>query len=214
MTVFQEDCPHCGTRSVAFTMVQQFHATKVEGHLWDTLCYCANCSRSILATIRTPDGQKPGNYLSGTQHEKLRWEGIVPSLPDTEAPDHVPSNVARFYEQGMENLPGNWDAAGAMFRKALETGLKRKFPDIQGDLYKRIEKAAEQHKLTPDLAEWSHQVRLGGREAVHEEEPYSKAEAERLSTFTRAACKTLMDSERRKNTRASNDVRARQLVRF
>ena len=30
----------------------------------------------------------------------------------------------------------------------------------------------------------------------------------------RAACKILIDSERRKNTQASNDVRARQLVRF
>ena len=29
-----------------------------------------------------------------------------------------------------------------------------------------------------------------------------------------AACKTLIDSERRKNTQASNDVRARQLARF
>ena len=31
---------------------------------------------------------------------------------------------------------------------------------------------------------------------------------------TRATCKILIDSERRKNTRASNDVGARQLVRF
>ena len=31
---------------------------------------------------------------------------------------------------------------------------------------------------------------------------------------TRAACKTLIDSERRKNTQASSDVGARQLVRF
>ena len=29
-----------------------------------------------------------------------------------------------------------------------------------------------------------------------------------------AACKILIDSERRKNTQASNDVRARQLARF
>ena len=29
-----------------------------------------------------------------------------------------------------------------------------------------------------------------------------------------AACKTLIDSERRKNAQASNDVRARQLARF
>ena len=30
----------------------------------------------------------------------------------------------------------------------------------------------------------------------------------------RAACKTLIDSERRKNTQTSNDVGARQLARF
>ena len=33
-------------------------------------------------------------------------------------------------------------------------------------------------------------------------------------TFSGAACKTLIDSERRKNTQTSNDVRARQLARF
>lgn len=125
------------------------------------------------------------NYLKGTQQRKLTWEGIVPPPPETGAPEHTPPNAARFFEQGMENLPGNWDAAGAMFRKALETGLKKKFPDIKGDLYTRIEKAAEQHKLTSDLAAWSHQVRLGGRDAVHDEEPFKKEEAERLSDFTK-----------------------------
>ena len=85
----------------------------------------------------------------------------------------------------MENLPGNWDAAGLMFRRALEAGLKIKFPDIKGTLYERIEKAAEQQKLTPDLAAWSHEVRLGGNDAAHDEEPFDKEDAERLSTFTR-----------------------------
>ena len=36
----------------------------------------------------------------------------------------------------------------------------------------------------------------------------------RYSFTFRAACKILIDWERRKNTQASNDVRARQLVRF
>ena len=35
-----------------------------------------------------------------------------------------------------------------------------------------------------------------------------------LTSYIGAACKILIDSERRKNTQASNDVRARQLVRF
>ena len=37
--------------------------------------------------------------------------------------------------------------------------------------------------------------------------------APQIKDTYRAACKTLIDSERRKNTQASNDVRARQLAR-
>ncbi len=84
----------------------------------------------------------------------------------------------------MDNLPRNWDAAGSMFCEALETALKHKFPEIKGALYERIEKAAKQHKLMPDLADWAHQIRLDGINAVHEEKPFSKEDAERLSTFT------------------------------
>ena len=52
------------------------------------------------------------------------------------------------------------------------------------DLYKRIEKAAEDGKLTDDLAKWSHEVRVVGRDAVHDEDPFSGDEAKKLDTFT------------------------------
>ena len=84
----------------------------------------------------------------------------------------------------MENLPNNYDAAGSMFRSALEAGLKVKFPDIDGTLYERIKKAAAQQGLTPDLADWAHQIRLDGNDAVHGDEEFSKEDVERLHTFT------------------------------
>ena len=83
----------------------------------------------------------------------------------------------------MDNLPKNWDAAGSMFRKALDTGLKSKFLEVQGTLYARIEKAANKQELSPALAEWAHQIRLGGNHAAHEE-AFSKEEAEELAMFT------------------------------
>lgn len=85
----------------------------------------------------------------------------------------------------MDNLPKNYDAAGSMFRKALDVGLKTKFPDMKGTLYVRIKKAAKEHKLTPDMAKWAHQVRLGGNDATHEEEPFSEEAAKELASFTR-----------------------------
>ena len=71
-----------------------------------------------------------------------------------------------------------------MFRKALDAGLKNKFPEIKGSLYERIRKAEKERGLTPDLAKWADQIRLGGNEAAHDEEPFSEQDAERLRTFT------------------------------
>ena len=71
-----------------------------------------------------------------------------------------------------------------MFRSALEAGLKEKFPDIDGTLYERIEQAAAQQGLTPDLADWAHRIRLDGNDAVHGDEEFLKEDAERLHAFT------------------------------
>ncbi len=110
---------------------------------------------------------------------------IAPSLPDTGAPPHTPENIALFFKQGMDNLVcQNWDASGGMFRKVLDTSLRKKFPDITGSLKGRIDEASKKHALTPDMAEWAHKIRLDGNEAMHEEEPFSEKEAQILRAFT------------------------------
>lgn len=184
MSVFQANCPHCGTKSVAFTIAHQWNAHKQARQLWDTFAFCGQCSRGILATFYTPDGGDPVKWLGRGDRNRMEPPQISPSVLSTGAPEHTPENVAEFYRQGMENLPGAWDAAGSMFRKVLDTGLKAKFPEINGTLLQRIEKAAEQNELTPDLAEWAHQIRIDGNDATHEEDPFSKEDAKRLQTFT------------------------------
>ena len=85
----------------------------------------------------------------------------------------------------MENLIKNWDAAGVMFRKALDVGLKVKFSnDTKGSLYERIRGAADRHDLTPELADWAHKIRLDGNDAAHDEDPFSEEEAKELQVFT------------------------------
>ena len=180
MSIFKADCPHCGTKSVAFEILQEIRIGSVR---WDTLAQCGHCGRGVLATFRGSSEQPSQWTLGGDFRNSTRLK-LSPSKLGTQAPKHTPENVAKFYSQGVDNLPGNWDAAGSMFRKVLETALKNKFPDIDGDLYHRIEGAAKEGGLTKDLAEWAHQIRLDGKVAVHEEEPFSKEDAERLHTFT------------------------------
>ena len=173
---FRDNCPHCRTKAVGFTI--EYSRTWRPGdsrsgrrvpvpEYTDVLAICGFCERTVLAEF---------------QAGSLLW--IVPSPP--EPPSHLPKDdVERYFQQGVDNLSQNYDAAGAMFRKTLETALKKKFPDSKAkDLYHRIEEAAEQQKLTPDLAKWAHQIRIAGKEAVHEKKPFSKEDAQDLYDFT------------------------------
>ena len=179
MKVFNNNCPHCGTRSVAFTILSENH---YNSHYWDTFATCGYCNRGIVATFEGGNGYSPSESPDG------QWSplSIAPELPSNVAPIHTPKNAVRFFEQAMDNLSWkNWDAAGGMFRKALEVGLKSKFPNMKGTLHHRIKEAAEKHELTPALAEWSDKIRLDGNEAMHEEKPFSENQAMDLETFTR-----------------------------
>ena len=124
MASFKADCPHCGTRSVLFQSnrdtVSQFDEIS-----FDVFAQCNFCNRGIIASYKI--------YTLDVDPNPTRpWpppDEIFPSAADTGTLPHTPEKVTGFYRQGMENLPGNPDAAGAMFRKTLETTLIEKFPD-------------------------------------------------------------------------------------
>ena len=72
-----------------------------------------------------------------------------------------------------------------MFRKTLDTGLKKIVPDAKGNLLGRIKSAAETGKITQDMADWADRIRLDGNDAAHEDDPFTPQQAEELHLFTR-----------------------------
>ena len=68
----------------------------------------------------------------------------------------------------MENLPRNFDAAGTMFRKALDTAFTARFPELKGRLVERIDGAAKSGALTQDMAQWAHRIRRLGNLEVED----------------------------------------------
>ena len=174
--VVKGDCPHCGTRSVALTITNSVRSERNGRVYTDSLVVCGQCGRCILAMI-------PGRLRSEQHIYELGW-ALAPPLPDPGAPAHTPEHVGRFFEQGMEILNRNFDAAGTMFRKTLEAALKLRFPELNGNLVQRIDKAAKNGALTQHMAEWAHQIRRLGNEAAHEEEPFSEQDATDLRSFT------------------------------
>jgi hypothetical protein len=103
-------------------------------------------------------------------------------------PSNVPENVESFYNQGLENLAaGRWDAAGAMFRKSLDVATKLIAPDKRGkSLFSRIEELVAEGRLTQPMGDWSHELRLDGNDAVHDEEPETQEDAHVMQRFAEA----------------------------
>ena len=172
------NCPRCRTKQAAFTMkvFGDARTDSIRGHVgrtWqDAFAVCAVCRRGVVITLT--DQSRDGGFE------------IIDMAPcyAVPIPNHLPENIRRVFEQGIDNLPRNFDAAGSMYRKSLDLALKDKFPDIKGNLKERINKAAEQHGLTPALTEWAHKIRVDGNESSHGQGPFSQADAQRLSSLT------------------------------
>ena len=183
-------CPYCRAKGVAIrisavhyrrdTITSPFYGQ------WDTLGICGLCDQGVLAVFEDVDHELYGGELGGFLIANPRLIQVFPSPPSFSAPRHTSPDVALFVKQAKASLPENCDAAGAMFRKALETALKDKLPGIDDKipLRARIKRAAAQEVLTQDLAKWADQIALDGNSAAHDVEPFSREEAERLDAFT------------------------------
>lgn len=150
------------------------------------LLRCPKCEKPSCAWLENHGGEE----LEGMGGDPLDqgWEigGFWPEPAQPLIPENLPKEVERIYLQAERNFPvhGNEEAAGAMYRKALDVGLKRAAPEVGGSLAERIRKLAAANKLTAEMAEWATHVRVIGNEAAHDEEPPSRADLTDLRNFS------------------------------
>jgi len=92
----------------------------------------------------------------------------------------------RAFEQGADNARRkNTDAAAAMYRKALDVSTRELDPSLASkNLASRIDALHAAGRLTTDLKEWAHLIRLDGNAGAHDEEELSDEEITQLASFT------------------------------
>jgi hypothetical protein len=147
---------------------------------------CQVCGNGVVAKFYS---RSANNFMEWFQGKtgmagNANLEETFPKPVAVAAPRHTPENVERFYLQGMDNISRNFDAAGTMFRKSLDAALKHLDPTGKGTLEKRIDNLPTDKDVTPAMKEWAHQIRHLGNDAVHEEDPFTEAEAKSLQAFT------------------------------
>ncbi|WP_179188150.1 DUF4145 domain-containing protein [Kiloniella majae] len=175
MATFPHDCPHCGTKNSGFEIKGKFDFFDSINHrntsAWFLMCGNPECTFPAVAVAQALD--------------RVHLRGFYPTPHEPDLPDHMPENVEHYYLQAESILQQHADAAGAMYRKALDVGLKIRFPEIEGLLASRLKKLVNQGLLTEELGDFSHHVRLGGNDAVHDEDPFTVNEAKELGFLTK-----------------------------
>jgi hypothetical protein len=185
MAILKHQCPHCqthdiGLNSVAWTRIDQ-------GQIIAYLS-CPRCNMPSAAHLvqMGPSNITPESFGGDPTTAGWKIMHFWPDVPAPLVPEYVPPEIVRVYLQAERNFPmeGNEDAAGTMYRKALDIALKKIDASLTGMLGAKIKKLAASGKLTTDLAEWSDHIRDLGNDAAHEETPLTRKELEDLRGFT------------------------------
>jgi hypothetical protein len=148
-----DKCPHCNVDKPSLHEVADFFTSDNSGYLpRDWKVYrCIRCGGAITAWAHTETDQ------------------VMEIFPKPiEVNEVIPQPARSFLQQALESQHA---PAGAVMlaASAVDAMLKAKsYKD--GTLYNRINKAAEDHLITAEMAEWAHNVRLDANEPRHADE--------------------------------------------
>lgn len=143
-------CPHC---SVANPNLFIKNTLETNNHFQNNfrvwaLYLCGTCGGVVVASARAI-GYEVSEYF--------------PHAPSVK--DDIPDRPRAYFQQAMESLHA---PAGAVMLacSAVDAMLKLKgYTDAS--LYARIEKAAKNHLITEEMAQWAHDVRLDANDQRH-----------------------------------------------
>lgn len=146
-----EACPWCG---VAAPYLAKAHSAQFQSpgraRIW-SLYACRGCAGAVLAE----------HVIGGNVALRV--------LPGSRTvADELPDRAREFLRQAVASK-AQPTAAVMVAASAVDAMLKAKGLR-DGSLYARIDKAAADHIITPEMARWAHQVRLDANEQRHDDE--------------------------------------------
>ena len=147
-------CPHCSVAKPLLNRQSHFETRDHSGQLvrdWHFYA-CSTCGGVVVASV-----------VNGTGR---RIADVFPSTRDVD--DAIPERARSYLKQARDSLHA---PAGAVMlaASAVDAMLKEKGFKT-GSLYQRIDKAAEEHAITSDMAAWAHDVRLDANDQRHSDE--------------------------------------------
>jgi hypothetical protein len=172
-----DKCPHCNVDKPSLYETASFLTSDNLGDLqryWKVY-RCIRCGGAITAWSYDENGYSVEVFPEGTEVNEV-----------------IPQRARSFLQQALDSRHAP-DGAILLAASAIDAMLKAKSYK-EGTLYKRINKAAEDHLITAEMAQWAHNVRLDANEPRHADEdapPPSPDDARRSIDFALALAEFL-----------------------
>jgi HEPN domain-containing protein len=191
MAAIIDDCPHCGGQKIGFSFVADSNLAPARQQQFMTTYKCNKCQGGLIVVykqnVKHPKVEGPGTAPSDPMDVGFSVVEKYPTKMLARLPSHLPEPLGRFFQQANDGLRrGDYDASGAMSRKVVDVSTQKLLGDESrkyGNIRDRIDALEAKGGLTADLKDWAHEVRLGGNDAAHDEDPFSREEAEELLDF-------------------------------
>ena len=169
----QLDLPRCPYCNIANPLLAHRTDTKTDAHdgtnerVW-RLYACVSCGGVVLVSAR------PGDFE------------VIDILPESlSVPQEVPEFAGRFLSQALDTLSSP-DASVVVAAASVDAMLKDKGYGGDESLNARIDRAADDHVITKEMAAWAHEIRLDANASRHADEgetPPTQEDARRTVDF-------------------------------
>lgn len=167
-------CPHCGIDRPHLTQSARFETNTHRGdrpRLWVAYS-CQRCG-----------GVVTGSSLKADQSHEV--QDLYPSPRDVD--EAIPDKAREYLTQALNSV--NAPAGAVMLAASSIDAMLKAKGYTEGSLYSRIDKAAENHVVTSEMAAWAHEVRLDANDQRHADETADLPgveDAERVIEFATA----------------------------
>ncbi|MGS4233803.1 DUF4145 domain-containing protein [Serratia marcescens] len=183
-------CPHCLRDKAVLTAYGQTAKSNKE---YCVSFLCRSCGNPVSANVDSPYQESPMDYTRINSDDSLPNSrrfvlmDYFPKAVSHVAPDSCPGRAAKFFIESKENLArGNFETSVMLCRKVIDIATR----EILGEdskkeqLSQRISMLHGKGKITEQMKDWAHIVRIDSNGAVHSDEEFSQEEAEEMIGFT------------------------------
>ncbi|EJD6501084.1 DUF4145 domain-containing protein [Providencia rettgeri] len=194
MLSFDLTCPFC-LRDNAVLQAFSERLRDSNSQIADVAFKCRSCQQVGVVVVYIDhhriaplkNSQQGHDIIIPSNSNEYEILEVIPEIRSSSAPENTPERAAKFFIESKDDFQrGRYETSVMNCRKVIDIATKALMGDEAKDekLSQRISMLFAKGKITEDMKDWAHIVRIDSNGAVHSDEEFTKEEAEQILGFT------------------------------